>query len=82
MTISEWRRERAAHRADRLSVRAEQSRGDGWLEYRRRRRASRRAMRAERRAMGRTGADIQPDKAWAETFSSPGFFSKNPPPKR
>jgi hypothetical protein len=82
MTITDWRRGRASRRADRLSVRAEQSRGDGWLEYRRRRRASKRAMRAERRAMGRTGQDIQPDKAWGETYSSPGFFNDNAPPKR
>jgi hypothetical protein len=75
MSITEWRRVRAAHRADRLSLRAEQSRGDGWLEYRRRRRAAKRAIRAERRAEGRTGQDIQPDRAWAQNFSSPGFFS-------
>jgi hypothetical protein len=82
MNISEWRRERAAHRADRLAIRAEQSRGDGWLEYRRRRHASKRAMRAERRAMGRTGEDIQPDKAWGgEIYGSGGFFSKKSPPK-
>jgi hypothetical protein len=76
MTISEWRRARA----DRRSVRAEQSSG-GWLEYRRHRRASKRAMRAERRAHGRTGAaDIQSDKGRAENFSH-GFFSDNPPPR-
>jgi hypothetical protein len=79
MRIAEWRRTRAAHRADRIALRAEQSRGDGWLEYRRRRRASKRAMGAERRAAGRTGQDIQPDKAWAETFSSPGFFGGDKP---
>ncbi len=74
MSITEWRRRRAVHRADRLSLRAEHSRGDGWLDYRRRRRASKRAIRAERRAMGRTGQHIEPDKAWAKTFNSPGFF--------
>ena len=31
-------------------------------------------MRAERRAEGRTGQDIQPDRAWAETFSRRDFF--------
>src|SRR3954471_9546417 len=34
MSIREWRRQRAARRADRLALRAEHSRGDGWLEYR------------------------------------------------
>jgi hypothetical protein len=72
MGISEWRRARA----DRRALRDEQSSGDSWLEYRRRRRASKRAMRAERRAAGRTGGDIQPDKAWAETMSHGGFFSR------
>jgi hypothetical protein len=76
MSITEWRRERAARRADRLAVRAEQSRGDSWLEYRRRRRASKRGMRAERRAEGRTGEDIQPDKGYAQNFDRGGFFTK------
>jgi len=80
MSIQEWRRQRAARRADRLALRAEHSSGDGWLDYRRRRRASKRAMRAERRATGRTGQDIQPDKAWGETFGSGGFFTKDPKP--
>jgi hypothetical protein len=81
MSIKQWRAQRARVRADRLALRAEQSRGDGWLEYRRRRRASKRAIRAERRAEGRTGQDIQPDKAWGQTFSSGGFFTKDPPPR-
>jgi hypothetical protein len=82
MSIGEWRQQRAIERADRLALRAEQSHGDGWLEYRRRRRASRRAMRAERRAMGRTGQHIEPDKAWAENFShGVGSFNKDSAPK-
>jgi hypothetical protein len=76
MTISEWRRARA----DRRSVRAELSSGDGWLEYRRQRRASKRAMRAERRAQGRTGGDIQSDPNVAKSFTH-GPFSDNPPPR-
>ena len=70
MTITEWRR----RRADRRAVRAEFSAGDSWWEYRRQRRASKRAMRVERRAEGRTGQDIQPDRAWAETFNRRDFF--------
>ena len=81
MSIKEWRTLRARQRADRLALRAEQSSGDSWFEYRRRRRASKRAIRAERRAEGRTGRDIQPDKAWGQTFSSGGFFTKDPPPR-
>jgi hypothetical protein len=76
MTISEWRRARA----DRRSVRAEHSSGGGWLEYRRMRRASKRAMRIERRAQGRTGGDIQSDTNWAQTFRH-GSFGDNPPPR-
>jgi hypothetical protein len=79
MSIKEWRRVRAGRRADRLALRAEQSSGYGWWEYRRHRRLSKRAMRARRRAEGRTGQNIQPDKAWAENFGSGGFFTKEPP---
>ena len=82
MHIREWRRERASRRADRLALRAEQSRGDGWLEFRRRRRADKRAIRAARRAEGiGTSPDVQPDKNWAQTLGSGGFFSKNQPPR-
>ena len=77
MNMREWRRERA----DRLALRAEFSRGDGWLEFRRRRRADKRAMRATRRAEGRDWHDVQPDKAWGQTYGSGGFFSKNQPPR-
>jgi hypothetical protein len=81
MSIQEWRRQRASRRADRLALRAEQSSGYGWREYRRHRRVSKRAARARRRAEGRTGQNIQPDKAWGEMFSSGGFFTKDPPPR-
>jgi hypothetical protein len=76
MSIREWRRTRA----DRRAVRAELSSGEGWLEYRRQRRASKRAMRAERKGAGRTGGDIEPDKNWAQTFQH-GSFGDNPPPR-
>jgi hypothetical protein len=81
MTFKEWRRVRAGRRADRLALRAEHSSGYGWWEYRRHRSLSKRAIRARRRAEGRTGQNIEPDKAWAETFGSGGFFTKDPPPR-
>jgi hypothetical protein len=82
MTIREWRHQRASRRADRLALRAEQSRGDGWLEFQRRRRADKRALRAARRAEGiGTSPDIQPDKAWGQTYGSGGYYSKNQPPR-
>jgi hypothetical protein len=80
MRIAEWRRTRAAHRADRLALRAEQSRGDGWLEYRRRRRASKRAMGAERRAAGRTGQDIQLARVLRRRQARP-LSRRNIPPR-
>jgi hypothetical protein len=61
-TLADWRRARAYRRA----VRAELSSGDGWLEYRRKRRASKRALRAERRAEGRTGHFGEADRALAQ----------------
>jgi hypothetical protein len=79
MNIKERRRQRAGRRADRLALRAEQSSGYGWWENRRHRRLSKRAMRARRRAEGLTGKNIQPDKAWGETFGSGGFFKSDPP---
>jgi len=82
MHIREWRRQRASRRADRLALRAEQSRGDGWLEFHRRRRANKRAIRAARRAGGiGTSPDVQSDKNWGQTYGSGGFFSKNQPPR-
>jgi hypothetical protein len=72
--IAAWRRARA----DRRAVRAELSTGDGWLEYRRKRRASRRALRAERRAEGRTGHFGQADKGLAELFVTGSYFKTGP----
>jgi hypothetical protein len=62
--LADWR----SARLDRRAVKAEFSTGESSWEYRRRRRANRRALRAERRAEGRTGRDIQPDRAWAQVF--------------
>jgi hypothetical protein len=70
--IAAWRRARA----DRRAVRAELSSGDGWLEYRRKRRQSKRALRAERRAEGRTGHLGQSDKALAQVFVAGSYFKK------
>jgi len=81
MSFKEWRRVRAGRRADRLALKAEQSSGYGWFEYRRHRRLSKRANRARRRATGLTGQHIEPDKAWGETYGSGGFFTKDPPPR-
>jgi hypothetical protein len=70
--LDDWRRARL----DRRAVRAEFSTGDGWLEYRRRRRAGRRALRAERKAEGRIGRDIQPDRSRAQAFGA--YLSEKP----
>jgi hypothetical protein len=70
--IQAWRR----RRADRRAVRAELSRGDSWLEYRRRRRETQRALRAERRAEGRAGQLGQADKGLAQVFVSGSYFKK------
>jgi hypothetical protein len=77
-TLADWRRARAYRRA----VRAEFSCGDGWLEYRRKRLASQRAMRAERRAEGRTGRLGRSDMGLAEVFVSGSYFKDNPRPRR
>jgi hypothetical protein len=74
-TIADWRRARAYRRARR----AEMSTGDGWLEYRRRRRADERALRAGRRAEGRTGHFGQSDKGLAQVFVAGSYFKKGRP---
>ena len=71
-TLAEWR----SARLDRRALKAEFSTGDSRWEYRRRRRANRRALQAERKAEGRIGHDIQPDRAWAQMFG--GYLSEKP----
>jgi hypothetical protein len=71
--LADWR----GARLDRRALKAEFSTGEGWWDYRRRRRANRRALRAERKAEGRVGRDIQPDRAWAQAFGC-GYLSEDP----
>src|SRR5690348_8042383 len=70
--LAEWR----CARLDRRALKAEFSIGESRWEYRRRRRANRRALRAERKAEGRIGHNIQPDRAWAQVFG--GYLSEGP----
>jgi hypothetical protein len=62
--------DRRRARLDRRALKAEFSTSESWWEYRRRRRANRRALQAERKAEGRIGRDIQPDRAWAQMFGA------------